>query len=93
MKITQSTRVVYRAPTKGRDYFSAKSAAWAEARAQMGEKYPQENPAYENGMCYDPGWHWSNEERLVLTHARLARRILNAFRSARDESKKVTDAR
>lgn len=92
MKITQSTRIVYRAPTKGRDYFSAKSAAWAEARAQMGKKYPQEHAEYENGMCYDPGWHWSADERLVRTYERLARRILNAFRAARLHSKAI-DAR
>ncbi|RUR69031.1 hypothetical protein EJP67_18395 [Variovorax guangxiensis] len=75
-------RPVFRAPTKGRDYLTARAAANAEAGAMLARKYPTERAAYENGMCYDPGYHWSGDERLVRVHARLSKRIMARFRAA-----------
>lgn len=79
-RIEQTMRTVYRAPTKGRSYLSARSAADAEARAMLGEKYPSEEAEYESGRMTYPGYHWSSDERLVRVHKRLSRFILRALR-------------
>ena len=75
-------RITYRAPTKGRVYLTARSAAKAEADAMLTAKYPTEKPEYDaaGGMCYDPGYHWSSNERLMRVHARLAKRLLRNLR-------------
>lgn len=80
--IIASQRTVYRAPTKGRSYLTARAAAKAEANAMIVRKYPTEKPEYENDMCYYPGYHWSEDERLVRVHARLAKRLLIQLRAA-----------
>ncbi len=74
-------RPVYRSPSMRRCFLSAASAADAEARALLSKKYPPERAAYEDsGRMYDPGYHWREDARLVLVHARLKRRILRKFR-------------
>jgi hypothetical protein len=77
-------RMVFRSPTKGRAYLTASAAAKAEAAAMLARKYPTEKPEYDaiGGMCYDPGYHWSGDERLVKVHARLAKRLLAHLRAA-----------
>lgn len=74
------SRPVYHAPTKGRSYLTARAAAKNEAEAMLNRKYPRERPEYENGMCYFPGWHWSEDKALQKAHERLARLLLRAFR-------------
>lgn len=74
-------RVVYRSPSRGRAYFTAKAAAKAEANCMLAKKYPSEKPAYEDGFCFDPGYHWSEDERLCRVHARLVRLILKKLRA------------
>ncbi|MDH0777498.1 hypothetical protein N5C96_29210 [Delftia tsuruhatensis] len=79
--ITKTTRHVFRAPTKGRDYLTVTAAAKAEARALMDERYPPVRAEYDgDGRCTFGGLHWSGDQRLVRVHARLARLILRAFR-------------
>jgi hypothetical protein len=83
-RIEATTRTVYRAPTKGRSYLTAKSAANGEAAAMLGKKYPSERPEYEDdfGRCTYPGFHWREDERLMRVHARLARIILRHIRKS-----------
>lgn len=73
------TQTVYRSPTKGRRYLTARAAAHAEARALLDRKYPAERPDWDVG---DSGWHWSSDERNVRTLDRLSRAILKRLRSA-----------
>ncbi|MGW8423154.1 hypothetical protein [Comamonas sp. HJ-2] len=80
--ITLSSRPVYRAPTKGRDYLTARAAAKNEADAMLNKQYPREHPEYEQGFCYFSGWHWTQDKDLVRAHARLVRFILRSFRAA-----------
>ncbi|MGJ7613924.1 MULTISPECIES: hypothetical protein [unclassified Variovorax] len=77
-------RLVFRAPTRGRTYLTARAAAKAEAAAMLARKYPTEKPEYDaiGGMSYDHGYHWSGDERLVKVHARLAKRLLANLRAA-----------
>ena len=80
--IERVDRPVFRAPTKGRCYLTAKSAAAAEARALLDKKYPAEKAEYEDGgRMYYPGYHWNSDEQLVRLQARLTRMILRAFRA------------
>lgn len=81
-RIEQTTRTVYRAPTRGRTYLNPRSAAKAEAAAMLQDRYPTERAEYENGQCYYPGYHWSSDELLMRVHKRLARVILRALRKA-----------
>ncbi len=77
--VITTTRTVYQAPTKRRAYLSLRAAANAEANAQLDRKYPAEKPGFdENGFCYDGGYHWSSDERLIRVQKRLARRIRGA---------------
>lgn len=79
--IVQLSRPVFRAPTKGRCYLTARAAADAEARAMLAKKYPTEKAHYErDGYMSDPGYHWSSDERLVKVHKRLTRLLLRAYR-------------
>ena len=79
--ITKTTRHVFRAPTKGRDYLTVTAAVNAEARALMDKRYPAEREDYDgDGRCTYGGWHWNSDPKLVRVHARLARLILRAFR-------------
>ena len=83
-RIEQTLRTAYRAPTRGRTYLNPRSAAKAEAAAMIQDRYPTEHAEYEDGHCYYPGFHWSNDERLMRVHKRLARLILRALRRATD---------
>lgn len=75
---------VYTAPTKGRRYLTARAAANAEANAMMVGKYPTEQPEYEDGRMYDPGYHWTTDERLIRVHKRLARMLLRQLRKSNE---------
>lgn len=85
-RIEPISRTVYRAPTRGRTYLNARSAAQAEASAMLEARYPSERPEYEcgTGYCTYPGYHWSENHRLVIVQKRLARLILRALRRATD---------
>lgn len=72
-------RTVYRAPTKGRAYLTARAAANAEAGAMLAKKYPSERAEYDVGFS---GWNWSLDEQLIRVHARLSKRILRKLRSS-----------
>lgn len=81
--IELANRPVYRAPTKGRCYLTIGSAAKAEASALLEKKYPSERAAYDDsGRCYDQGYHWSSDQRLLAVHARLTAIILRQFRKS-----------
>lgn len=73
-------RPVYRAKTANRCYLTLRAAVNAEAVQIIRNKYPDEAAQFEGGRCYDPGFHWSNDERLVRVHKRLMRLILKAYR-------------
>lgn len=64
-------KVMYWSPTRNRHYASLRQAALAEAGSQVSEKYPQEE-----------GWHWTQDDRLTIARARLARRLEAAARLA-----------
>ncbi|MFS2103624.1 hypothetical protein [Ralstonia sp. Ralssp135] len=80
--IEMQPRVVYVSPSRGRAYLTARGAANAEANRMLARKYPTEKPAYENGFCFDPGYHWTEDERLRRVHERLVRLILRKLKSA-----------
>lgn len=77
-RIEQTMRKVYRAPTAGRTYFTARAAANREAAAMLARKYPTERDDPECGG----GWHWTQDNHLVKVRQRLARVILRALRKA-----------
>lgn len=80
-EIFAHTRMVYRAPTAGRDYFTARAAAHNEASALLKKKYPSERSHNDDfGRIEDPGYHYTNEPRLVRVHARLSRLLLKQLR-------------
>ena len=81
-EIFSHTRTVYRAPTAGRDYFTARAAAHNEAAAMLKRKYPSERShSDEFGRIEDSGYHFTNEPRLVRVHARLTRRLMKQMRT------------
>lgn len=73
-------RIVFRSPSSGRTFLTAKSAARSEAAALLKRKYPTEKAEYEDGFCYYPGFYWAEDERLRRVHDRLVRMILGRFR-------------
>lgn len=77
-RIEPVSRTVYRAPTAGRTYFTARAAANREAAAMLARKYPTERDDPECGG----GYHWTQDPTLVKVRQRLARVILRALRSA-----------
>lgn len=81
-EIFSHTRTVYRAPTAGRDYFTVHAAARNEASAMLKKKYPSERShSDEFGRIEDPGYHFTNEPRLVRVHARLTRLLMKQMRT------------
>lgn len=74
-------RKVYRAPTARRDYFTPHAAARNEASALLKKKYPSERSTTDDfGRIEDPGYHFTNDPRLVRLHARLTRMLLKQLR-------------
>ena len=74
-------RKVYRAPTAGRDYLTQRAAAHNEASALLKKKYPSERSTSDDfGRIEDPGYHFTNDPRLVRLHARLTRMLLKQLR-------------
>ena len=84
------TRTVYRAPTKGRSYLTPRAAAKAEAAAILREKYPTEKPDYEDGRMEYPGYHWSDDPKLVAIHKRLVRFLLHRLKAGTTTTSKET---
>lgn len=79
--IFSHSRVVYRAPTAGRDYFTARAAAHNEASALIKKKYPSERSTTDDfGRIEDPGYHFTNDPRLVRVHSRLVSMLLKQMR-------------
>lgn len=77
-RIEPISRTVYRAPTAGRTYLTARAAANREAAAMLARKYPTERDDPECGG----GYHWTQDHTLVKVRQRLARIILRALRRA-----------
>lgn len=74
--LVKTQRTAFYAPTAKRSYLTKRSAAHAEARAMMRNKYPTEKQESDNiGITYR-GWHWMEDERLCKVAARLARIIM-----------------
>lgn len=90
-RIEAITRTVYRAPTKGRSYLTARAAANAEAAAMMVEKYPTEQAEYSSGGMDYPGYHWSDDPRLVATQKRLGNWLLRKLRTDATQRKETAD--
>ena len=83
-EIFSHTSTVYRAPTAGRDYFTARAAARNEAAAMLKKKYPSERSHSDDfGRIEDPGYHYTNDPRLVRVHARLTRLLLKQMRTCK----------
>lgn len=81
--IKPEVRTVYFAPSKGRRYLSARSAASAEARAMLDNKHPAEPADFDGeGRCTYGGYHWSSDPLLLRVHKRLSRLILMNLRKA-----------
>lgn len=79
--LAKGTRTVYRAPTARRDYFTPRAAAHNEAAAMLKKKYPSERSHSDDfGRIEDPGYHYTNDPRLVRVHARLTRLLLKQLR-------------
>jgi len=76
-------RTVYRAPSRGRTFLTAKAAARSEAATMLSRKYAAERPEYDDiGRMTYPGFHWSADEHLVRVHARLVRLILKRLKES-----------
>lgn len=85
-RISTVDRPVYRAPTKGRCFLTAKGAALAEAGAMIAAKYPTEAAEFEDyGRMTYAGFHWTTDERLVRVRKRLAERLLRSFTASRQK--------
>ncbi|EMV1293418.1 TPA: hypothetical protein NH745_005612 [Pseudomonas aeruginosa] len=82
--IEAKNATVYFAPTARKRYFSARSAAVAEARAKLRHKYPSERAEYEDGRMIYPGWTWEEDEHLTKVHARLCGMILRQFHQQKE---------
>lgn len=79
--IQRRTVEVFYAPTKRRRFFTARSAADAEARAKLELKYPSESPEYgDYGQMHYPGWNWREDEHMVRVHKRYMRLLLRALK-------------
>lgn len=76
---------VYYSPRKRRHYFTAKAAARAEAAARICRFFPteKEETEYSDGrpIGHDPGWHFTEEPRLVAVRDRLTARYLRELRA------------
>ncbi len=86
--IEVSTVTVYRSPTAGRRFLTARAACAAEARALIKRKYPSEQQEYEDGHMTYPGFHWvtlPNSEKLLRRMTRLVRASMAAALSQRVE--------
>lgn len=86
-------RTVYRSPSSRRSFLTAKAAARSEAAMLIKRKYPTESPEYgDYGMMYYPGFHWSEDERLLRVHGRLVRIILRKLNGGQtgDAPRKLT---
>lgn len=86
MTAAKVTRTVYFSPRKRRHYFTAKAAARAEANARICRFFPTEKGSTEYGengrpIENDPGWHFTEEPRLVAIRDRLAARYLKELRA------------
>jgi hypothetical protein len=89
--IEKISRPVFLAPTLGRCFLTARSAAYGEARAMLLRKYPTERSVDDEfGRQEDSGWHWTSDERLVRVHERLGRNLLRRLRAATKQSKEPT---
>lgn len=71
--ITKETAVVWRGGR--RRYLTKKSAIHAEAVSLIKEKYPNEQPEYEQGHMTFPGWHWSEMPRSEVLLRRVMRLV------------------
>jgi len=79
-------RTVYFSQRKGRHFLTAKAAARAEANARICRFFPTEKGSTEYGelgntVSEDPGWHFTEEPRLVAVRDRLASRYLKELRA------------
>mgnify|MGYP006126423709 CR=1 FL=1 len=72
--IVQQEAIVYYAPTKGRRYFSKRSAIIAEAKAIIYKKYPPIPFDTETGECYS--MELDEPERYGKMHRRLSRQLI-----------------
>lgn len=86
MSAIKVQRTVYYSPRKRRHYFTAKAAARAEASARICRFSPTEKGSTEYGefgnpISDDPGWHFTEEPRLVAVRDRLTSRYLKELRA------------
>lgn len=86
MSAVKVNRTVYFSQRKGRHFFTAKAAARAEANARVCRFFPTEKGSDEYSkegfqIVSDPGWHFTEEPRLVAVRDRLISRYLKELRS------------
>lgn len=86
MSAIKVQRTVFYSPRKRRHYFTAKAAARAEAAARICHFFPTEKgetqySEYGLPIFNDPGWHFTEEPRLVAVRDRLAARYLRELRA------------
>lgn len=81
MSVVRKTREVFYSPRRGRHFFTAKAAALAEANARVKGWSPSEKSEYDDsGRCTFPGYHFTENARLVAIRDRLYARYLKALR-------------
>lgn len=87
MGIRKVERSVYYSEARKRHYMTKQGCAFAEANARMRVAYPSEDPEYENGFTSYPGFHFTNDPRLVKIRDYLAKRYMQKLTGDRDGSR------
>ena len=86
MSAIKVQRTVYYSPRKRRHYSTAKPAPRAEAAAPIAHFCPTEQgetqyDEYGRPIFNDPGWHFTEEPRLVAVRDRLTARYLRGLQA------------
>lgn len=76
-EIVEKTRAVFYSPSAGRHFLTKRGAAYREAAELVNAKYPLEfEERDEFGRIVFPGFHWSQDERLVRLQRRLTHMLM-----------------
>lgn len=81
MPVEKKTKEVYYSPRRRRHFMTKLAAARAEASARIKRFFPTEMPEtqysdYGSPISHDPGWHYTEEPRLIAIYDRLVARYM-----------------